>query len=193
MRRARPSPGRLRSYISGGMSCSSALTTKSMRSPSSVTWRSTWMLPWLSVTTSTPGCFRSKAAASSLERHDEAAGVDELDLPLVASRSRQTRAARQRRTASATAARAAATPAPSRRRATASPPASPTSRARRCVRCPPASEPRSDPGRRAAAGSTRRAARRRRPWPTSTTLSLPAMSRESIVTTLPPAVSMTMS
>ena len=37
------------------MSCSSAVTTTSSRSPSSVTWRRTWMLPWLSVTTSTPG------------------------------------------------------------------------------------------------------------------------------------------
>ena len=40
-----PVPGSSRSYMSGGMSCSSALATKSMRSPSSVTWRSTWMLP----------------------------------------------------------------------------------------------------------------------------------------------------
>ena len=59
-----PVDGSSRSYMSGGMSCSSALATKSIRSPSSVTWRRTWMLPCASVTTSTSGCSFSKAAAS---------------------------------------------------------------------------------------------------------------------------------
>ncbi len=56
--------GSSRSYMSGGISCSSALATRSMRSPSSVTWRSTWMLPCASVTTSTSGCSFSNAAAT---------------------------------------------------------------------------------------------------------------------------------
>ncbi|OPZ43022.1 MAG: hypothetical protein BWY94_01969 [Actinobacteria bacterium ADurb.BinA094] len=60
----RPVAGSSRSYMRGGMSCSSALTTTSTRSFSSVTWRSTWMLPCDSVTTSTPGFCSSNAVAS---------------------------------------------------------------------------------------------------------------------------------
>ena len=107
--------GSSRSYISGGMSCSSALATKSIRSPSSVTWRSTWMLPCASVTTSTSGCCFSNAVATLSKGTMRLPAYMSFTCRLSCPQP-QSRTAKERRTASATVARASAAPGPAGRR-----------------------------------------------------------------------------